>query len=324
MSSHQQTARGGSPRVDYGGVVAATVTPCKAPGAIDAAAMASLAKLLVEHGCQGLFVVSSTGEMPHLDDDDRQALFEAAARGTNGRGCLYAGVTGLGLRHSLRLAKVAAQAGADVAVIMAPLFLRYSQPELIDYVTRFADQSPLPVALYHHVRMPTAFDVDTVAALARHANIVAMKDTSGDLERMQAMVEATAGQAFSLLQGSELLIASSLQAGAAGSVTALANIAPEWHAALLSAFREGDILQAEQWQDKIARAWQMFNDPLVRESLSRFVYTLKRPLVQRGWLHNTAGMMAALNDSALNDVIDRCLEAAGWNELLKLNQAAVR
>jgi 4-hydroxy-tetrahydrodipicolinate synthase len=315
MLSTPETPTDRSARNHYGGVIAAAVTPCNSAGAIDADAMANLSGLLVEHGCQGLFVVSSTGEMPLLDEDDRSALIAAAARGMQGRGCLYAGVTGFGLKQSVRYAQAAADAGADVAVIMAPLFLRYSQPELVDYVTRFADESPLPVALYHHVRMPTSFDVETVATLAQHSNIVAMKDTSGDLERMQRMVEATAGERFSLLQGSERLLVASLQAGAHGSVTALANVAPEWHASLWQALARGAMAEAGRFQDKIERLWQMFDEPPVRESLSRFVYTLKRPLVKRGWLDCTAGMMTDIRDPEMDALIDKHLAASGWDEL---------
>ena len=302
-------------RDPFGGVIAATVTPCKSAGVVDPAAMTRLCRNWVTHGCHGVFVVSSTGEMPLLDERDRAALVAAAAEGVEGRGRLFVGISGTGLNQSIRYAESAAAAGADAAVVMAPFFLHYSQPELVAFVLAIADASPIPVAVYHHLRMPTPFDVDSVARIAEHPNIVAMKDSSADLERMEALVRATAGRSLCLLQGSEPILLRSLRAGAGGMVTALASIAPEVHAELYASQQAGDLERAQQCQDQIERVWRIFSQPLVRQSVSHFTYVLKRTLVFRGWLTNTCGMIPGTDiGPSLDAMILEHLQAAGWIE----------
>src|SRR5690606_7499791 len=112
------------------------------------------------------FVAASTGELVLLDEDQRRTITSAAREGVASRSLVYAGVSGHGLKQTLRYARNAAADGADVAVAMAPFFLRFSQPETLAYLRAIADASPIPVALYHHPRMPTPLDVDTVARAA--------------------------------------------------------------------------------------------------------------------------------------------------------------
>ena len=132
--------------------MAAAITPCSAPGVVDAIAMKRLAAFLTEHGCDGLFVAGSTGELPLLDEDDRRAIIAAACEGVGETATIYAGVSGTGLKQTLRYAKNAAADGAQVAVVMAPFFIKVRQSELLHYFKSLADESPIPVALYHHPR----------------------------------------------------------------------------------------------------------------------------------------------------------------------------
>lgn len=275
----------------HGGVVAVVVTPCRAPGQVDPAAMTRLCRILSGEGCDGLFVLGSTGELPLLDENDRRTLTVAAREGTAPETLLYAGTSGTGWKQAIHYARCAAQDGADVAVVMAPFFFRYSQAELFEYVRAIADASPIPVAIYHHLRMPTEFGIDCVARLAEHPNVVAMKDTGLELERIGKLVEAVRGTGTVLLQGYEPLIHESLQAGAGGCVTALAGVAPEWHVALYRAYHDGDEAAAGDLQARISQLWKMFRLDPVGESFSNFAYTLKRALAMRGWLEHTAGMM---------------------------------
>lgn len=276
----------------YAGVIAAMITPCRAPGEIDPAAATRLAGILASHGCDGIFVVSSTGESVLLDDDERQSLIAAARLGCPAdKSVLYAGVSGFGIKQMVRQTVTAAAEGADVAVVMAPFFARISQIELRTWVTAVADASPIPICFYHHWRMPTPFETETVAALARHPNIVAMKETSEDAERIFAVTSALVGTRVTLLHGNERLYLKTLAAGGHGCVSALATIAPEWHRQLLDAWRDEDELRAERIQQDITSLWQMFSLDQTRSSFSNFVFTLKYAAHLRGWLDSTACMV---------------------------------
>lgn len=271
--------------------IAATITPCRAPGEVDFDAAKNFYRALLQNGCDGLFVVGSTGGLSFLDAEQRRAVIKAAATAAEGRAQVYAGVSGTGAKQILDYARDAADAGADVAVVMAPFFLKLSQRELTAYIEEIADASPLPLALYHHVRAPSAFEIETVAHLAQHPNISAMKDSSSDLERVQELVAVTKENDFVILQGSEKLIAPSLQVGAHGSVTAVANVVPDWHRALMEAFASGDVALAQEWQERIAHLAQFFGWSEVLQSFICCGRVLRMGAQWRGWLNETADMV---------------------------------
>jgi len=297
-------------QVVCGGVVPAVITPCKSPGQIDRGAMARLCKTFSQQKCRGVFVIGSTGEMFLLDEDDRRALTEAAREGA-GDAMVYAGISGTGLKQVIRYARYAAADGADVAVFMVPFSVKFSQTEIYDYIRAVADASPIPVAMYHHLRMPTPIEVETVARLAQHGNVIAIKDSSTDLERMKALVAAVRGTRVSVMQGCENLLCGSLEAGANGCVSALGNIVPDWHVELLAAWNRGDKAQAQAWQDRILGLCKLFSLEPLKLSFSNFAYFLKRGLQLHGWLENTAPLMAGyVPDSAFDEKIMAILRDA--------------
>ncbi len=294
------------------GVIAVPTTPCRAPGEIDPPAMMRLCQILSAKGCHGIFAVGSTGEMPLLDEDDRRALSVAAREGTGPQTTLYIGITGNGLKQSIRYAHYAAHDGADVGVAMVPDMFRFGQPEIIQYMRAIADASPIPVAIYHHMRMPTELAVDTVAELADHPNIVALKDTSGDFDRCRALIAATSGKSIAILQGSEKLIHDSILAGGAGCVAALAAVAPEWHVQLYQALRNGQEAEAIEWQRRIMDIFQLFLYPEIKSSFCYFPYALKIALRYRGWLEHVDALMVGWQpDEAFERKVTDHLRAIG-------------
>jgi len=296
----------------YSGVIAAVVTPCASPGKIDAQSFSRLCRILVAEGCDGLFAAASTGESTFLDEDDRRVLVSAARGAVPESTTIYAGVTGMGLKQSIRYAANAAQDGADVAVVMAPYFLKINQRVVSEYVLAIADASPIPVALYHHPRMTTQLGTETVAEVAAHPNIVAIKDTSPDIERAEALIRATASADISILQGNESLALSSLQLGAHGMVTALAGVVPEWHAGLFDAVRAHDLQTAVRYNEQIVQLCQMFRIDEVADSISAFTCAIKMALNRRGWLEGLDGMLAGFApDEAFERAIQEHLNRVG-------------
>ncbi|MBN2581258.1 MAG: dihydrodipicolinate synthase family protein [Pirellulales bacterium] len=285
-------------------MVVAIIAPCLPSGEVDPPAMRRLCRILAHQGCHGIFVVGSTGEMPYLDEDDRRALTAAAREGLEEtETILYVGTSGLGLKQTIRYTQNAAQDGADVAVIMAPMIFKFSQTELAAYTRAVADASPIPLAIYHHLRMPTTFEVETIAELAQHPNIVAIKDTSKDLTRLGSLIDATAGTDLTIFQGCEHLFLDSLKIGAAGCVSALANVAPEWHVALHRSFQSGNFTEAEIHQRQLSALCQIFHHELLTSSFSYFTYALKRILQHRGWLEHVHGLMPGFKPAAEFDEV---------------------
>jgi 4-hydroxy-tetrahydrodipicolinate synthase len=275
----------------YGGVIAAMITPCSAPGTPDPAGMRRLAQTLIEQGCHGLFVIGSTGELPLIDEDQRRELVAAAREGAGANSRIYAGISGFGVKQSIRYACNAAKDGADVAIVMAPFFLKTSQTGLYEYVLQIAEASPIPVGIYNHFRMPSVFEMDTVMHLAEHENIVAIKDTSTEVSHVAEMSKTLDPRIISVLQGREPFILDSLKAGAAGCVCALANIAPEIHRELYDAVQRGELDEAQKCQDKIDAIGRIFTFDEVKASFAGFAYAIRKIAQLRGWLEKTDGMM---------------------------------
>lgn len=270
-------------------LIAALVTPFTADHRVDRASLAALVRYLAQGGVTEYFAAGSTGESPFIDDDDRMAIIETV-RGAAPEGRIYAGVSATGHRAAIRLARAARQAGADAAVLMSPYFLRLSQEALAAYCEAVADGSELPLAVYHHLRMPTAFEISTVARLAAHPNVFAIKDTSGsEHNRCAEVLAATAGRRFAFFQGSERLVLSTLEAGGHGCVVAQANIAPRLYRRLFDAWATGDRTAAAEAQHQVTALWEIFLRPEVKQSFQHFLHTLKLPLQQRGVIATTAG-----------------------------------
>lgn len=271
-------------------LIAAMVTPFTTTGEIDRSSLKRLVQFVGDGGIDEYFVVSSTGESPLLDEPDRLAVIETTRVAAGPDSLVYAGISGTGHRQAIRNARDAARAGADVAVLMSPFFLSLDQAQLTAFCTAVADGSPLPVVLYHHLRMPTPFSIPTVAQLARHPNIIGLKDTNGaDHDRAAEILAATEGQPFKFFQGVEKLALPTLRAGAHGSVIAQACLAPRLFRALFDAFEAGDAARAAEAQENITDLWSIFLRREVKQSFCHFLHTLKLPLAQRGIIATTAG-----------------------------------
>jgi 4-hydroxy-tetrahydrodipicolinate synthase len=308
----------------FDGVVAAMLTPYREPGNIDAAVATRYAERLATGGCDGLFILSSTGGLPFLEEAERRTLVAATRRGCPREKTLYAGVSGMGLKETIRNARHAAAEGADAVVVMSPFFLHVSQGELYHYFAGLADASPVPVCVYHHLRMPTPIAVETIARLAEHPNVVAMKETSADENRLEALLRATRGAKLTVLQGSEPLLLRTLRGGGHGCVTALAAIAPEWHRDMLAAWRtgrEGDAARAEL---RIVDLWQMFLLPQMKTSFGYFARSLMLAARARGWIDSTASMLPGFEpDESFDRAIDAHLKRIGFFELAADNGRSI-
>jgi len=250
-----------TPRLTRSGphLIVALVTPFTDARAVDRVSLTRLVADLQAAGVDEFFVAGSTGEAPLLDESDRLTLIETV-RAAAPDGVLYAGVSGTGHRHAIRNCRAAAEAGADVAVVMSPFFVALDQTQLVDFSTAIADASPLPLAIYHHLRMPTPFTVPTVAQLAAHPNIVALKDTNGaEHNRCAEILAATAGTPLKFFQGVEKLVLPTLAAGGHGCVVAQGNIAPHLFRGVLDAWHAGDAARAGEFQRQIDALWGAFS-----------------------------------------------------------------
>ena len=142
----------------------------------------------------GMVVLGSTGEAPALDDNETKEVLRTAAEAAAPEKVLIAGVNRESLHSVLELAEVAAKAQYDAVLVRTPTYYSAQMtPEVVaNYLRAVADRSPLPVILYNIPRcVAYQIPVEMVGELAQHPNIIAIKDSSGSLERISGIVAAT-------------------------------------------------------------------------------------------------------------------------------------
>jgi len=142
----------------------------------------------------GMVVLGSTGEAPALDDAETKEVLRVAAEAASAEKVLIAGLNRESLCSVLELAETAAKSQYDAVLVRTPTYYSTQMtPEVVaNYFRAVADRSPLPVVLYNIPRcVPYQIPVEMVAELAHHPNIIAIKDSSGSLERIKGIVSAT-------------------------------------------------------------------------------------------------------------------------------------
>jgi len=223
------------------GVIPPLATPFDRDGEIDEGAFRANLERYVGIGFAGVMVAGTTGEAPLLTGPERLRLTELA-RSIVGPGELV--VTGTGLestRETIRLSLEAIEHGADMVLVVTPWYYKakMDEPALVTHYRRVADALPRPLLIYSipqctGVRVP----VEAIVALARHPNIVGLKESSGDLGYVRSILRRVPRK-FRVFSGSLKILPEALRAGAAGAILSQANFAPDLCLAFYEAYRSG-------------------------------------------------------------------------------------
>ncbi len=205
----------------------------------------------------GYVVCGSTGESVYLTADEKLMMWEWAAGYSASNKILIAGTGMESVRETVALTNRAAALGYKAAMVRTPHYYKslVAKPDVQAlYFRAVADQVSIPVMIDN---WPHATGVDiaaeTVIDLSRHPNIIALKESSGNLEKIMHIVRE-AKQGFQVLVGSAPALWPSLSAGAVGAVLAVANAAPYAAITIWEAHRSRDVETARDWQSRIARA----------------------------------------------------------------------
>jgi 4-hydroxy-tetrahydrodipicolinate synthase len=214
------------------GSICALVTPFDAREQLDFTALDRLLDWHLASGTHGLVLAGSTGEAALLDDAEYRALLEYAVQRIAGRIPVIAGIGSPSTRKSLALARIAAEARADAVLAATPYYVRPTQHGLIAHYLHLAVESTLPIILYN-VPGRTGCDLlpETVAALAAHPRIVGVKEARPEPERMAALLKLQSAN-FAVLSGDDPTALHAMFAGAKGTISVAANVAPRAFAEL--------------------------------------------------------------------------------------------
>lgn len=222
------------------GSICALATPFGVDGALDLPAFGRLLDFQLEGGTQAVVVAGSTGEAHMLEHDEYDRLLAFAVEHVAGRVPVIAGTGEAGTAKTVALTRRARDLGADAALVVAPYYVRPTQEGMRRHFLAVAEQGGLPVLLYN-VPSRTACDIEpaTVALLHEHPMIVGIKEARGDAGRIRALAELVRPD-FVYLSGDDATAGEAMLAGAAGTISVVANLVPRVFRALCDAATGGD------------------------------------------------------------------------------------
>ena len=236
------------------GILAPVTTPFDDAGELDAGGFAANLRAHLAAGLHGIVVAGSTGEAALLDETERLRLVEIARKEIASHQQLIVGTGAESTRGVIARNRAIAERGADAVLVVAPHYYGECMTDdaLRDHYTRIADVSPVPVLLYTIPKyMHFAVPPELVLELAKHENIVGMKDSSGDATLFAGYMEARSDR-FHVMTGSAGLLAEALRMGADGAILAAALFAPALSLEVMTASLAGDVARTNAAQVKLA------------------------------------------------------------------------
>jgi 4-hydroxy-tetrahydrodipicolinate synthase len=235
-----------------GGIVPALVTPFHQDESLNLDALPRLLDHVLDAGIHGVFVAGSQGEFWSLTMDEHDRLIRAAVEHVAGRVPVYAGASAVCTRDAIALARQASAACADAVTILAPHLIQPSPREVKQHIEAVAGAVDVPLIFYDHpLRTGVRLGVNFAAELAHRGVIAGIKESSGDLARTLAYLDALP-PGISVMIGNDALVAPALLGGCAGAVASTANIAPALHVQIYDAARSGDFATAMSLQRNLS------------------------------------------------------------------------
>ncbi|MCE2516682.1 MAG: 4-hydroxy-tetrahydrodipicolinate synthase [Alphaproteobacteria bacterium] len=221
----------------------ALITPFKGD-AVDKDAFKKLVSWQISEGTQGLIPVGTTGETPTLSPDEHKAVVDMCIEEANGRVNIIAGAGSNSTLEAIDFARHAEAAGADAVLVVVPYYNKPPQAGLIRHFSMVADAVSVPVIVYDVPgRTVVGVSDDTMVELAKHDNIVGIKDATADVGR-PTRLRNRLGSGFSQLSGEDATALPYLAAGGHGCISVTCNVAPKLLAEMHAAWDAGNIARA--------------------------------------------------------------------------------
>ena len=226
------------------GAITALVTPFQPSGEVDDRALRELVRWQVDAGIDGLAPCGTTGEGATLTPDEQQRVIEAVVEAAGGRVPVVAGCGTNDTRRTVEGARRAEAAGADALLVVTPYYNKPNPSGMVAHYEAVAAATALPVVVYNVPgRTGQNLGVDLTLRLSQVPGIVAVKEASGSLEQIAAILEKRR-EGFAVLSGDDQLALPTVALGAEGLISVVSNVAPAETAALLSAARAGSLDEA--------------------------------------------------------------------------------
>ncbi|MBQ2855003.1 MAG: 4-hydroxy-tetrahydrodipicolinate synthase [Oscillospiraceae bacterium] len=231
----------------FEGMATAIVTPMTADG-IDYEALGRFIDFQIENGINAIVVMGTTGENATIEYTDQKEIIRYTVERVNHRVPVIAGTGTNNTDHVLHNTKNACEVGADAILVVTPYYNKATQNGLFQHFWTIAEASTVPVILYN-VPGRTGCNLlpKTVARLAEHENIVAIKEATGNVAQMVEIMHLC-GDKIDVYSGEDALTVAMMAMGAKGTISVLSNVAPREAVAMTDACRAGDFAAAAKMQ----------------------------------------------------------------------------
>lgn len=247
-------------KLELKGIVPPMITPLLGRDQLDVAGFENVLERVLGGGVHGVFILGTTGEAPSLSYRLRREVIDRACKIVRGRVPVLVGITDTSMVEAVSLARHAATAGAQALVTAAPYYFPEGQPELIDFVEGLVPQLPLPLYVYNMPQMTkVTFEPETIRRLTQLEGLIGLKDSSGDLNYYQQLVEvAKARPDWRVFVGPEHLLVETLRLGGHGGVNGGAQIDPHLLVGLYDATVRGDQATVERLQARLVKLGEVY------------------------------------------------------------------
>ena len=232
------------------GSIPALVTPFSG-GRVAEDTFAEFVEWQISEGSNALVPCGTTGESATLNRDEHREVIAHVVTVAKGRVPVIAGCGSYSTEHAIEMVRASADVGADAALVVVPYYNKPSQAGLAAHFTAIADASPLPIVVYNVPSRTVAdISVETLAQVAKHPRIVAIKDATGNLARVSAQ-RLACGEDFIQLSGNDDMALGFNAMGGVGCISVTANVAPRLCSEFQKAMREGRLDDAVKLQDRL-------------------------------------------------------------------------
>jgi len=264
-----------------GRLITAMVTPFAHDGAVDYGQATRLALALLDSGSHGVVVSGTTGESPTLSREEKLRLFAEAKSAVGGRGAVVAGTGSYNTAESLEMTKEAERVGVDAALLVVPYYNKPTQEGLFQHFKAIAQATDLPCILYNvPSRTVTSLAADTVIRLSHIDNIVGVKEASGDLDQVAAIIEG-ASQDFLVWSGNDSDTLPILALGGYGVISVASNLVGNQIRQMIESFMEGRGQEAAAIHRRLLpliKAMFIVSNPIpVKHALNKAGFAVGKP-----------------------------------------------
>lgn len=244
----------------FQGVIVPMVTPVNEDHTVDRESVLKIVDNLVVNECAP-FVLGTTGEATSFTSSQKLELVKRTIDATNGRMKVFAGISSTSLYDSIKLANAYQDMGVDVAVTTLPYYYPIGESEMLRFFTQLADEIKIPLMIYNMPAMVGAsIPLDIADELSHHPNIVGMKDSERDIDRIYASIDLWKKRIdFSFYLGWAAKSAAAVLRGADGIVPSTGNFIPKQFKDLYNAAVKGNVSEAKRLQkvtDEISLIYQ--------------------------------------------------------------------